>query len=35
VLILARGVGEAFVCREPDMEAVRAVLAEALAGRAA
>ncbi|MGF1553572.1 MAG: 3-dehydroquinate synthase [Paracoccaceae bacterium] len=33
VLILARGVGDAFVCREPDMEAVRAVLAEALAGR--
>jgi 3-dehydroquinate synthase len=33
VLILARGIGEAYVEREPDMGAVRAVLAEALSRR--
>ena len=33
--ILARGIGEAFVCRDPDMGLVRAVLDDALAGRAA
>ena len=31
--ILARGIGEAFVCREADMGAVRAVLDDALAAR--
>ncbi len=33
--ILARGIGEAFACREPDMDVVRGVLDDALAGRAA
>jgi 3-dehydroquinate synthase len=33
--ILARGIGEAFVCRDPDMGVVRAVLQDALAARAA
>ncbi|MEO0361810.1 MAG: 3-dehydroquinate synthase [Pseudomonadota bacterium] len=33
VFILARGIGEAFVAREVETEAVRGVLAEALAGR--
>jgi 3-dehydroquinate synthetase len=32
--ILARGIGEAFVTREADLSAVRAVLEEALAERA-
>jgi 3-dehydroquinate synthase len=31
--ILARGIGEAFVCREADMGVVRGVLAEGLGGR--
>jgi 3-dehydroquinate synthase len=33
--ILARGIGEAFVCRDADLDVVRAVLDDALARRAA
>ena len=33
--ILARGIGEAFVCPDPDMPVVRAVLEDAIAARAA
>ena len=33
VFILARGIGAAFVCRDADLDAVRAVLAEELAAR--
>ncbi len=32
--ILARGIGEAFVCRDADLEVVRGVLEDALAARA-
>ncbi len=35
VYILARGIGEAFVCRDADPDAVRGVLEDALAARAA
>jgi 3-dehydroquinate synthase len=33
--ILARGIGAAFVCRDPDMAVIRTVLADALAARGA